>query len=89
MTEVGKPVEIRGVELDKPKANEVLVQIKATAVCHSDLNTLNDPTTPIPQVLGHEGAGVVVETGPNVTKCKVGDKVALSWVPFAEHAPTA
>lgn len=87
MTEVGKPVEIRGVELDKPKANEVLVQIKATAVCHSDLNTLNDPTTPIPQVLGHEGAGVVVETGPNVTKCKVGDKVALSWVPFCGTCP--
>lgn len=87
MTGLGKPLEIREVELDKPKANEVLVQIKATAVCHSDLNTLNDPTTPIPQVLGHEGAGVVVEVGPNVTKCKVGDKVALSWVPFCGTCP--
>lgn len=82
MTKVGAPLEIREVELDKPKANEVLVKICATAVCHSDLNTLEDPTTPIPQVLGHEGAGEVVEVGPNVKTCKVGDKVALSWVPY-------
>lgn len=87
MTALGKPLEIRQVELDKPKAKEVLVKIHATAVCHSDLNTLNDPTTPIPQVLGHEGAGVVVEVGPNVTTCKVGDKVALSWVPFCGTCP--
>lgn len=82
MTKVGGPLEIREVELDPPKANEVLVKIEATAVCHSDLNTLEDPTTPIPQVLGHEGAGTVVEVGPNVKTCKVGDKVALSWVPY-------
>ncbi len=87
MTAVGGPIEIRQVELAAPKANEVLVQIKATAVCHSDLNTLNDPTSPTPQVLGHEGAGVVVEVGPNVTKCKVGDHVALSWVPFCGTCP--
>ena len=82
MTAVGKPLEIREVELDKPKANEVLVKIDATAICHSDLNTLNDPTTPIPQVLGHEGAGTVVEIGENVKTCKPGDKVTLSWVPY-------
>lgn len=82
MTGVGQPLEIREVELAEPKANEVLVQIKATAVCHSDLNTLEDPTTPIPQVLGHEGAGVVVAVGPNVKTCKPGDHVTLSWVPY-------
>lgn len=82
MTGVGKPLEIREVDLDSPKANEVLVKIMATAVCHSDLNTLEDPTTPIPQILGHEGAGIVVEVGPNVTTCKVGDRVALSWLPY-------
>lgn len=82
MTGVGQPLEIRDVELAEPKANEVLVQIKATAVCHSDLNTLEDPTTPIPQVLGHEGAGVVVAVGPNVSTCKPGDHVTLSWVPY-------
>jgi len=82
MTKVGQPLEIREVELGEPKANEVLVKILATAVCHSDLNTLEDPTTPIPQVLGHEGAGEVVKIGPNVTTCKPGDRVALSWVPY-------
>jgi S-(hydroxymethyl)glutathione dehydrogenase/alcohol dehydrogenase len=81
MTAVSK-LEVREVELAKPKANEVLVKISATAICHSDLNTLEDATTPIPQVLGHEGAGFVVEVGPNVTTCKVGDRVALSWVPY-------
>ena len=77
MTQVGKPVEIREVELAEPKAHEVLVKILATAVCHSDLNTLEDPTTPIPQVLGHEGAGQVVSVGPYVTTCKPGDYVTL------------
>lgn len=87
MTGVGKPLEIREVDLAQPKANEVLVKIKATAVCHSDLNTLEDATTPIPQILGHEGAGVVVAVGPNVTTCAVGDQVALSWVPYCGTCP--
>jgi S-(hydroxymethyl)glutathione dehydrogenase/alcohol dehydrogenase len=82
MTATGGPISIEEVELAAPKANEVLVKIGATAVCHSDLNTLRDPTSPVPQVLGHEGAGTVVELGANVTTCKVGDKVALSWVPY-------
>ena len=82
MTGVGKPLEVREVELHEPKANEVLVKIRATAVCHSDLNVLEDPTTPVPQVLGHEGAGEVVAVGPNVTTCKPGDHVVLSWVPY-------
>lgn len=82
MTGYGKPLEIQEVDLAKPKANEVLVKVLATGVCHSDLNALNDETTPIPTILGHEGAGIVVEVGPNVTKVKVGDKVALSWVPY-------
>ncbi|MCD8350837.1 MAG: Zn-dependent alcohol dehydrogenase [Planctomycetaceae bacterium] len=86
MTGTGK-LEVREVELGKPKANEVLVKICATAVCHSDLNTLDDPTTPFPQVLGHEGAGIVQEVGPNVSTVKVGDKVALSWVPYCGTCP--
>jgi S-(hydroxymethyl)glutathione dehydrogenase/alcohol dehydrogenase len=82
MTGVGKPLEIMAVDLAEPKANEVLVKIVATGVCHSDLNALNDETTPTPTILGHEGAGVVAAIGPNVSKVKVGDKVALSWVPY-------
>ncbi|MDQ0243694.1 S-(hydroxymethyl)glutathione dehydrogenase/alcohol dehydrogenase [Bacillus fengqiuensis] len=82
MTGVGKPLEIQEVELAEPKANEVLVKIEATGVCHSDLNALGDATTPKPTILGHEGAGIVAAVGPNVMKVKVGDKVALSWAPY-------
>lgn len=82
MTEVGGRLSIQEVDLSEPKANEVLVKILATGVCHSDLNAVNDETTPIPTILGHEGAGIVVEVGPNVKTVKVGDKVALNWVPF-------
>ncbi len=81
-TAIGKPLSIEEVELDKPKANEVLIKIHATAICHSDLNRLENPTYAVPMVLGHEGAGTVVEVGPNVRTCKVGDRVALSWVPY-------
>jgi S-(hydroxymethyl)glutathione dehydrogenase/alcohol dehydrogenase len=82
MMGVGKPLEIQEVELALPKANEVLVKIEATGVCHSDLNALADETTPMPAILGHEGAGIVTAIGANVTKVKVGDKVALSWAPY-------
>ncbi|WP_018394404.1 Zn-dependent alcohol dehydrogenase [Bacillus sp. 37MA] len=82
MTEVGKPLSIQQVELSEPKSNEVLVKIKATGVCHSDLNALNDPTTPTPTILGHEGSGIVEAVGSSVTNVKAGDKVALSWVPY-------
>lgn len=82
MTGVGEPLEIQAVDLASPKANEVMVKVEATGVCHSDLNALNDETTPIPTILGHEGAGLVVAVGPNVRNVKVGDKVALSWVPY-------
>lgn len=82
MKEIGKPLSIEEIKLDNPKANEVLVKIKATGVCHSDLNALNDHTTPTPTILGHEGAGIVMAVGENVKTVKVGDKVALSWVPY-------
>jgi S-(hydroxymethyl)glutathione dehydrogenase / alcohol dehydrogenase len=82
MTGTNKPLEIQEVDLAAPKANEVLVKIEATGVCHSDLNAVNDETTPTPTILGHEGAGTVIALGPNVSNVKVGDKVALSWVPY-------
>lgn len=82
MTEINKPLSIVEVELAEPKHNEVLVKIAATGVCHSDLNALGDATTPTPTILGHEGAGIVEAVGSNVTNVKVGDKVALSWVPY-------
>ncbi|UOQ46554.1 Zn-dependent alcohol dehydrogenase [Halobacillus salinarum] len=82
MESVGSPLQIQCVDLNSPKANEVLVKIEATSICHSDLNALNDPETPTPTILGHEGAGIVHEIGPNVKHVKVGDKVALNWVPY-------
>ena len=68
--QAGKPLEITEVDLAGPKAGEVLVEIKATGVCHTDAYTLSgaDPEGLFPSIMGHEGAGVVVETGAGVTE---------------------
>ncbi len=81
--EAGKPLEIDTVELEGPKAGEVLVEIKATGVCHTDAYTLSgdDPEGLFPAILGHEGAGVIVETGPGVKSLEVGDHVIPLYVP--------
>ena len=73
----GKPLEVTTVQLDGPRAGEVLVEIKATGVCHTDEFTLSgaDPEGLFPSILGHEGAGVVVEAGAGVTPVKKGDRV--------------
>src|SRR5690606_11112619 len=73
----GKPLTIETIRLDGPKAGEVLVEIKATGVCHTDAYTLSgaDPEGIFPSVLGHEGAGIVVEVGKGVTSVKPGDHV--------------
>ena len=76
--ESGKPLEIVEVDLEGPKAGEVLVEIKATGVCHTDAFTLSgdDPEGAFPAILGHEGAGVVVDVGPGVKSLKPGDHVS-------------
>ncbi len=81
--EAGKPLEIEEVDLEGPKAGEVLVEIKATGICHTDAFTLSggDPEGIFPSVLGHEGAGVVVETGPGVSSLKAGDHVIPLYTP--------
>ncbi len=73
---------VEEVTLDPPKAHEVLIKMKATGICHSDLSVING-TIPVafPMILGHEGAGVVEEVGEGVTNVKPGDAVALSFVP--------
>ena len=73
----GKPLEVTTVQLDGPRAGEVLVEIKATGICHTDEFTLSgaDPEGLFPAILGHEGAGVVVDVGPDVTSVKKGDHV--------------
>jgi S-(hydroxymethyl)glutathione dehydrogenase/alcohol dehydrogenase len=81
--EAGKPLEIVEVDLEGPKAGEVLVEIKATGICHTDAFTLSgdDPEGAFPAILGHEGAGIVVEIGPGVSSLKVGDTVIPLYTP--------
>jgi S-(hydroxymethyl)glutathione dehydrogenase / alcohol dehydrogenase len=81
--EAGKPLEIVEVDLEGPKVGEVLVEIKATGICHTDAFTLSgdDPEGAFPAILGHEGAGIVVEIGPGVNSLKVGDTVIPLYTP--------
>ncbi|MBC8292307.1 MAG: S-(hydroxymethyl)glutathione dehydrogenase/class III alcohol dehydrogenase [Proteobacteria bacterium] len=79
----GEPLAIETVDLEGPRTGEVLVEIKATGVCHTDAFTLSgeDPEGLFPAILGHEGAGVVVETGAGVTSLAVGDHVIPLYTP--------
>ena len=77
------PLEVMEVDLDGPKAGEVLVEIKATGICHTDAFTLSgeDPEGEFPVILGHEGAGIVRELGPGVTSVNVDDIVIPLYTP--------
>ena len=79
----GAPLTIETVDLDGPRAGEVLVEIKATGICHTDEFTRSgaDPEGLFPAILGHEGAGVVVDIGPGVTSLKKGDHVIPLYTP--------
>src|SRR6267142_1111869 len=81
--EAGKPLTIETVKLAGPKAGEVLIEIKATGVCHTDAYTLsgNDSEGLFPSILGHEGAGIVVDIGPGVTSVQKGDHVIPLYTP--------
>tara|TARA_R110000751_G_scaffold271365_2_gene371213 strand:+ start:55805 stop:56914 length:1110 start_codon:yes stop_codon:yes gene_type:complete len=81
--EAGKPLEITTVQLEGPQAGEVLVEIKATGICHTDEFTLSgaDPEGIFPAILGHEGAGIVREVGAGVTSLKPGDHVIPLYTP--------
>src|SRR5947207_7219350 len=78
-----KPLEIIELDLEGPRAGEVLVEIKATGICHTDAFTLSghDSEGIFPSILGHEGAGIVVETGPDVVSLKPGDHVIPLYTP--------
>jgi len=82
-TEAGKPLSIETVRLEGPKAGEALIEIKATGICHTDAYTLSgaDPEGLFPAILGHEGAGVVVDVGPGVASLKKGDHVIPLYTP--------
>jgi hypothetical protein len=79
----GAPLTIETVDLEGPRGGEVLVEIKATGVCHTDAFTLSgdDPEGIFPAILGHEGAGIVVEVGAGVTSVKPGDHVIPLYTP--------
>jgi S-(hydroxymethyl)glutathione dehydrogenase/alcohol dehydrogenase len=79
----GKPLTIETVQLEGPKAGEVLVEVKATGLCHTDWFTLSgaDPEGAFPAILGHEGAGIVVDVGPEVKSLKKGDHVIPLYTP--------
>ncbi|MDE1172687.1 MAG: S-(hydroxymethyl)glutathione dehydrogenase/class III alcohol dehydrogenase [Parvibaculaceae bacterium] len=81
--EAGRPLEIEMVDLEGPREGEVLVEIKATGICHTDKYTLSgaDPEGIFPSILGHEGAGIVVEVGPGVKSLKPGDHVIPLYTP--------
>jgi Zn-dependent alcohol dehydrogenase len=83
LREIGAPLQLEDVELDEPKAREVLVRIEAAGVCHSDLHYMvGDLKAKLPLVVGHEGAGVVEAVGPEVGgRVSIGDRVALLWRP--------
>ena len=81
-----RPLSIEEIELDPPKVGEVLVQIKAAGLCHSDLAAIDgERPRPTPMVIGHEAAGVVAELGPGVTGLSVGDHVVPTYVSSCGH----
>ena len=88
--QAGKPLEIATVKLDGPKEGEVLVEVKATGICHTDDFTLSgaDPEGIFPAILGHEGAGVVVDVGPGVTSVRKGDHVIPLYTPECRECPS-
>ena len=86
----GKPLTVCEVDLDGPRAGEVMVEIKATGICHTDEFTLSgaDPEGMFPAILGHEGAGVVVEVGPGVISVRKGDHVIPLYTPECRQCPS-
>src|SRR5436190_9362510 len=86
--EQGRPLSVETAELDGPGAGEVLVEMKAAGVCHSDLHPARgDWPMKLPVVLGHEGAGIVREVGAGVTSARPGDHVVLCWAPACGVCP--
>ena len=86
----GAPLTIETIDIEGPKAGEVLIEIMATGVCHTDAYTLSglDPEGIFPAILGHEGAGIVRELGANVTSLKVGDHVIPLYTPECRQCKT-
>ncbi len=79
---VGEPFEIAEIDLEEPRADEVVVRMAAVGICGTDLHQVKGEfRRPTPMVLGHEGAGIVEAVGASVTRVRPGDEVVLSWAP--------
>ena len=88
LRELNQPLEIEELELAEPKANEVLVKIDAFGICHSDYHVVTGlAKQELPVVLGHEGAGTVIQIGEGVTNVKLGQNVLLNWFPYCKQCP--
>lgn len=78
--EAGQPLSIEELRIDEPREGEILVKMVATGICHTDLSVMAGYLpTPMPAVLGHEGAGIVEKVGANITKVKAGDPVVITF----------
>ena len=92
LREIGQDWSVETIELDPPKSGEVLVKMKASGMCHSDehlvTGDLAGATSPMPLIGGHEGAGVVVEVGPNVVGLEPGDHVVFGFIPACGRCPS-
>jgi NDMA-dependent alcohol dehydrogenase len=92
LREIGQEWSVEDIELDPPKAGEVLVQMKASGMCHSDehlvTGDLAGATSPMPLIGGHEGAGIVMEVGPNVVGLEPGDHVVFGFIPACGRCPS-
>ena len=86
----GKPLEVTEVDLEGPREGEVLIEVKATGICHTDEFTLSgaDPEGLFPAILGHEGAGIVVDVGAGVTSVRKGDHVIPLYTPECRQCPS-
>jgi S-(hydroxymethyl)glutathione dehydrogenase/alcohol dehydrogenase len=86
LNKIAETFEVEDIEIDKPKGREVLVEVKASGLCHSDLHMAeNDFGVPLPAVFGHELAGIVKEIGPDVREFRVGDHVVGSLIQYCGH----
>jgi S-(hydroxymethyl)glutathione dehydrogenase/alcohol dehydrogenase len=92
LREIGQDWSVETIELDPPKSGEVLVKMKASGMCHSDehlvTGDLAGATSPMPLIGGHEGAGVVIEVGPNVVGLEPGDHVVFGFIPACGRCPS-
>src|SRR5271166_5415490 len=88
--QAGQPLTVETVDIEGPKAGEVLVEIMATGICHTDAYTLSgaDPEGLFPSILGHEGAGIVRELGADVRTLKIGDHVIPLYTPECRNCKT-